>query len=1501
MHIGKDSEDAREPRQIQTPCATGENIDLKRAKEGSDIEIRDTDINSVGGTISESHKTKAIERGNSTNIPTSPAMLSLNKFYEVQLSPSFDRPNKGEDIPGKEVIDGGIFPFRRDKHESKIKISTLDPRQHFIGKEEDQLSSDIVRNQEMRKQSSNSGKIEESFRIDSRKENEKENITRKQGKSIKRIRSLGSIEVLGNRKAKEDEPSSNSPLDLAKKENSYLGSFDVVSSNLNSMPSPKTVNYLFEQILSCRVFSPSALKALREQTPRRKWELLLNELESSGRLGRADGFQKTSHRNCNEIVHLFSNISKGDAYASHLGDGLTLLHTNVKGSAQWYIAKIRLGTISFEEYSTLNGKLSDHAKAYDSFHSFVSQFLCSEGDAALASALSRINRKSIKSNEEFDKEYIILKCVKNVFNEKIGVAENLTYEQYEESSIERKCKVIDVIVYSLISPKLKTRIIVTEILIYFVYTKKTELLKSILESLIGLQDFVGDFFRFQSWFRALESTLDQHLMKTNIGGKIINKSLVEDYSLTSMLLVNSIFENFHFGNRLSLVNELNKSNIERVFDKLNFLNNRRINEEIERYKEVTTPQYNHYILNSNERSDINLSNAFTIVDKVTLLTDSASFDVKASKALSLIDELLLLYILKGYGDHASFIDSAFEGNKKKRNTDSGVSTCALGNGCHSNAALKKSSECKGNRVFSEKNTVKEYSLHKINSGSRESSQIKHEAKKESDPKVASDNPIEKDNVAEKQDISIKKGDCGSSHPTSPSKVENPPIVPTPPPLPEMLSRTIANSAIEQNAASSRIPPPPPLPEMLSRTITNCPTEQNTVSNGMPPPPPLPSSIFRPSLDAKPVKEGDHPPIPPPLPLDLLTKSRNEKEGNFNTGEKETKRENSNAETNETSKESITLQPKIKLKQIHWNKLDNIEKTFWKEVDKKRLAETLFDKGVLCKLEEAFAAKPATRIPNNKSEKSKSHEKSISFLPQDLLQQFGIRMHMFSSILTEELILKILHCDRDIIDCSNVLEFFNNDSILNISESTLMKYVPYSRNFKDTDSKPQKSTEELERADRIYVELCFNMRHYWKSRSRALLFIHNYKKEYFDLSEKLDLLDEANNSIKNCDSLKYIFGVILTVGNFMNDPSKRALGFRLDTLLRLRFMKDGTNAQSFIEYIEKIVRNTFSEYGSFVDELSPLHKVANILIEQVESDCKDYEKTFHSVLTSTTKGNLSDPSKLHPEDRILKIIDRSMEDMKTKNSLLQFHFQKTMKENIALVEFFGEPSSEVGVRNAFFDKIMSFVDEFKKAHFSNVQKEEELRAQEARKHRIQNAEIQKKKNAEKFNQSVQAEEETYLMPEANEVGVSSFNKKENDASAVIDDLLLRLKEKKMSSPSIRLKSREKYFRLGSPEDIGEEVSANDNNHHAQLDLPVTPKEEFFNEDYESVLSLKRRLTRRRQDNYMESGPATSQGIGKDSDVIMRRARIMLDQLRNTSQNHDGALRPIKSLITNMTNE
>jgi len=82
----------------------------------------------------------------------------------------------------------------------------------------------------------------------------------------------------------------------------------------------------------------------------------------------------------------------------------------------------------------------------------------------LSVILSRVNKKSIKSNEEFDKEYIIVKCIKHILNsENVDEKEADDISSLTSMAQKNKSHVIKTLIFSVISPRLATRILVTEL------------------------------------------------------------------------------------------------------------------------------------------------------------------------------------------------------------------------------------------------------------------------------------------------------------------------------------------------------------------------------------------------------------------------------------------------------------------------------------------------------------------------------------------------------------------------------------------------------------------------------------------------------------------------------------------------------------------------------------------------------------------------------------------------------------------------------------------------------------------------------------------------------------------------------------------------------------------------------------------------------------------------------------------------------------------------------
>ena len=88
----------------------------------------------------------------------------------------------------------------------------------------------------------------------------------------------------------------------------------------------------------------------------------------------------------------------------------------------------------------------------------------------------------------------------------------------------------------------------------------------------------------------------------------------------------------------------------------------------------------------------------------------------------------------------------------------------------------------------------------------------------------------------------------------------------------------------------------------------------------------------------------------------------------------------------------------------------------------------------------------------------------------------------------------------------------------------------------------------------------------------------------------------------------------------------------------------------MHYIEKIVRHSFPEYGSFVDDLNVLSTLHNISIEQLETDCEEMSRSVKNITDSLERGKLSNKKDLHPEDRILTTISSPMLNAKTKRNV-----------------------------------------------------------------------------------------------------------------------------------------------------------------------------------------------------------------------------------------------------------
>ncbi|KAH3682205.1 hypothetical protein WICPIJ_006826 [Wickerhamomyces pijperi] len=600
----------------------------------------------------------------------------------------------------------------------------------------------------------------------------------------------------------------------------------------------------------------------------------------------------------------------------------------------------------------------------------------------------------------------------------------------------------------------------------------------------------------------------------------------------------------------------------------------------------------------------------------------------------------------------------------------------------------------------------------------------------------------------------------------------------PPPPPPSLPDFFKTPEMTRPQINISITPAPPISTDLLRLNQSMPELDSTKSSMMVPPPPPPPSlpIF---LQSGVQGSAPPPPPPPPPPPGLLSQSKptlkthSKKLSGVLTPEELQQITNSFSPHHQRGN-SITKKPtetKKKLKQLHWDQVDTVEDTIWDtSASSINKVEELKELGVFQEIESLFPLKESNiKKPINANSMNASSEadkdQKITVLPRDLSQQFGINLHMFANYSDMELVSKVLHCHPEVLENVSVLEFFQKDDLCSVPSTLMKKFQPYVTDY-SKGTEPQEDPTKLDRSDRIFLELCVNLRHYWRSRARALLVIRTYERDYYDLLTKLQKVDDSIKAIKQSENLKSLFLLLREIGNFMN--RKPVEGFKLASLSKLGFIKDVGNKGTFLHYVERVIRKMYPEYLGFLQELSLLSETAKINIDQLSSDVATFTASVRNINRSIKEGNLSNPAVFHPEDLILMKIQPKLPEAIQRCEMLENQHKFIIKQDfVKLMKYFSENSNDANSRNTFLTKFLDFMRDFKKVQMDNIKTEEQLRIQEKR--RIQR-EFNKAQKSKKSKSSLSKCEE-----EDNE---------DDHSDLVFENLIKKLKSTKLVNNSER---------------------------------------------------------------------------------------------------------------------
>ncbi|KAL2021198.1 hypothetical protein VTK56DRAFT_7385 [Thermocarpiscus australiensis] len=505
-------------------------------------------------------------------------------------------------------------------------------------------------------------------------------------------------------------------------------------------------------------------------------------------------------------------------------------------------------------------------------------------------------------------------------------------------------------------------------------------------------------------------------------------------------------------------------------------------------------------------------------------------------------------------------------------------------------------------------------------------------------------------------------------------VPPPPPPPPPPPLPGKLP-----GAPPSTTGGPPPPPPPPMPGSLP---------------GMPPPPPPPPPL--------PGSKGMPPPPPPPMP------GPGALSGHFLSRQDQF--------TPEPSLGLSIARPKKKLKALHWEKVDSPLTTHWAahapsaEAREEKYLE-LSRKGILDEVEKLFMAKETKKLGQGSGKKDDKKQ----IISNDLRKAFEIAFAKYSQYSVEKVVQMIIQCDNEILDNPVVMDFLQKEDLCNIPDNTAKLMAPYSKDWTGPEANKESREQdpsELTRQDQIYLYTAFELHHYWKSRMRALALTRSFEAEYDEITESMRQVVSVSESLRDSVALMNVLGLILDIGNYMNDANKQARGFKLSSLARLGMVKDDKNQSTLADLVERIVRNQYPEWEHFTDDIAGVLTAQKISIDQLQQDAKRYVDNIRNVQMSLDSGNLSDPKKFHPQDRVAQIVQRCMKEARRKAEQMQVYLEEMVRTYNDIMVFYGEDPTDENARRDFFAKLASFITEWRKSHAKNVELEEQRRKNEA---------------------------------------------------------------------------------------------------------------------------------------------------------------------------------------------
>lgn len=325
-----------------------------------------------------------------------------------------------------------------------------------------------------------------------------------------------------------------------------------------------------------------------------------------------------------------------------------LANAEEEGTPEWFVKKVMDNTISAKQLQSLAVSLRTQPIGW------VRTFVECQGQVALTNVLGKINRRQAQgpapadgstSEKDLDREYDIVKCLKALMNNKFGADDALAHQQ-----------VIVALATSLISPRLTTRKLVSEVLTFLCHWADGQGHLKVIQAMDAVKNQHGENGRFDAWMRVVEVTIDgRGKMGSLVGaseefrsGGIGMENLLMEYAVATLFLINMIVDapERDLQLRVHIRAQFTACGIKRILTKMEGFQYEVIDKQIERFRTNEAIDYEDLLERENSSMKDSIEGEVKDLNDPVQIVDAIMQKVQGSRTqdyfVSALQHLLLI-------------------------------------------------------------------------------------------------------------------------------------------------------------------------------------------------------------------------------------------------------------------------------------------------------------------------------------------------------------------------------------------------------------------------------------------------------------------------------------------------------------------------------------------------------------------------------------------------------------------------------------------------------------------------------------------------------------------------------------------------------------------------------------------------------------------------------------------------------------------------------------------